>query len=139
MNNVEFVKSLYDAFKRGDLETIFAASDSNIDWFSNADPALLPWGGEGKGVAAAKEYFKELVAHVKFEFVHAARNYRRPEFRDCAGPFDRQLDSIRRSIRRRMGAYVQDSRRESDRVSGISVTLTPWFRPTSAATFILSP
>jgi ketosteroid isomerase-like protein len=67
MNNIEFVKSLYDAFKRGELDTIYAAANPNIDWISNADPALIPWGGERKGVAAAKEFFKELSAHVKFD------------------------------------------------------------------------
>ncbi|MCW2286140.1 ketosteroid isomerase-like protein [Rhodoblastus acidophilus] len=67
MNNVELVKSLYDAFKRGDLETIFAASDPNIKWISNADPALIPWGGERNGVEAAKGFFKELGDHVEFE------------------------------------------------------------------------
>ena len=66
-DNVEFVKSLYDAYKRGDLETILAASDPNIRWFSNADPALIPWGGERNGVAAVKEYFRELGAHIEFE------------------------------------------------------------------------
>ena len=66
-DNVEFVKSLYDAYKRGDLETILAASDPNIRWFYNADPTLIPWGGERNGVAAVEEHFKEIGAHVEFE------------------------------------------------------------------------
>jgi ketosteroid isomerase-like protein len=66
-NTIELVQSLYEAFKRGDLETIFAAVDPNINWISNADPALIPWGGERKGVAAAKEFFEELAEHVEFE------------------------------------------------------------------------
>ena len=80
MDNVEFVKSLYDAFKRGDLETIFAANDPNIRWFSNADPALIPWGGEGEGIAAAKQYFKELAAHVKFESLTPREIIGAPDF-----------------------------------------------------------
>jgi uncharacterized protein len=67
MNNVELVQSLYGAFNRGDLETIFAAGDPNIIWICNADPALIPWGGERKGVEATKEFFQLLAEHVEFE------------------------------------------------------------------------
>lgn len=42
MNNIELVQSLYDAFKRGDLETIFAVADPDIHWVSNANPPLIP-------------------------------------------------------------------------------------------------
>ncbi len=80
MDNVEFVKSLYDAFKRGDLETFFAASDPNISWFSNADPALIPWGGERKGVAAVKEFFKELAAHLEIESFTPREFFGSPDF-----------------------------------------------------------
>jgi len=67
MNNVELVQSLYDAFKRGELETIYAATDPNVKWISLADPALIPWGGERKGVQGAKEFFREIAEHVEFE------------------------------------------------------------------------
>jgi uncharacterized protein len=80
MDNVEFVQSLYDAFNRGDLETIFAASDPNIDWISNADPALIPWGGERKGVAAVKEFFKELAAHMEIESFTPREFFGGPDF-----------------------------------------------------------
>ena len=67
MDNVEFVKSLYAAFKRGDLETLYANSDSNIEWVSNCDPQLIPWGGERKGTSGMRSYFAEIVAHIEFE------------------------------------------------------------------------
>jgi ketosteroid isomerase-like protein len=67
MDNIEFVKSLYAAFKRGDLETLYANSDPNIEWYSNIDPMLIPWGGERKGVSGMKSFFAELAAHVDFE------------------------------------------------------------------------
>lgn len=67
MDNVEFVKSLYAAFKRGDLETLYANSDANIEWYSNTDPMLVPWGGERKGISGMKSFFAELSAHVDFE------------------------------------------------------------------------
>jgi ketosteroid isomerase-like protein len=67
MDNVELVKSLYAAFKRGDLETLYANSDPNIEWFSNNDPLLIPWGGERKGTSGMRSYFAEVAAHVDFE------------------------------------------------------------------------
>jgi ketosteroid isomerase-like protein len=67
MDNVEFVKSLYAAFKRGDLETLYAHSDPNIEWVSNCDPLLIPWGGERKGTSGMMSYFAEVAAHVDFE------------------------------------------------------------------------
>jgi ketosteroid isomerase-like protein len=67
MDNVEFVKSLYAAFKRGDLETLYAHSDPNIEWVSNCDPLLIPWGGERKGTSGMRSYFAEIAAHVDFE------------------------------------------------------------------------
>jgi len=67
MDNVEFVKSLYAAFKRGDLETLYAHSDPNIEWVSNCDPRLIPWGGERKGTSGMRSYFAEIANHVDFE------------------------------------------------------------------------
>jgi uncharacterized protein len=67
MDNVEFVKSLYAAFKRGDLQTLYENNDPNIEWYSNADPMLIPWGGERKGLSGMKSFFAELGAHVDFE------------------------------------------------------------------------
>jgi ketosteroid isomerase-like protein len=67
IDTADLVYSLYDAFERGDLATIFAACDPEIEWVSNADPALIPWGGRRAGVQAAKQFFAEIAAHVEFE------------------------------------------------------------------------
>ncbi len=80
MDNIEFVKSLYAAFRRGDLETILASSAPNIGWISNADPALIPWGGERNGVAAVQEYFRELAAHVEFVSFTPREYFGGPDF-----------------------------------------------------------
>ena len=72
MNNVELVKSLYAAFTRGDLDAIFAACDPNIKWISNSDPALIPWGGERKGIDGARSFFKEVAAHIEYRIFSAA-------------------------------------------------------------------
>jgi ketosteroid isomerase-like protein len=61
------VHSLYAAFQRGDLATILAACDPEIEWVSNADPELIPWGGHRKGVQQAKKFFAVIAEHVEFE------------------------------------------------------------------------
>lgn len=80
MNNVEFVKSLYAAFVRGDIEALMAASDPNIEWISNADPALIPWGGERKGRDGARSFFSELAAHVDIESFQPREFLQGPDF-----------------------------------------------------------
>ncbi|WP_298428351.1 nuclear transport factor 2 family protein [Rhodoblastus sp.] len=67
MNNVDFVKSLYAAFLSGGLDKILAAADPHIEWKSNTDPALLPWGGERKGVKEISGYFSELALNIEIE------------------------------------------------------------------------
>ena len=67
MDNVKFVQSLYSAFSRGDMETIYEGCDPNIDWWSNVDPALVPWGGGRRGIDGVKSFFAEIAAHVDFE------------------------------------------------------------------------
>lgn len=67
MNNVEFVKSVYAAFLSGGIDKILAAADPNIEWRSNTDPTLLPWGGARKGVKQIAVYFSELALNVEIE------------------------------------------------------------------------
>lgn len=66
-DSIQLVKSLYAAFARGDLETIYAACDPKIEWYCNADPALIPWGGERKGAAGVRDFFAELLGHIEME------------------------------------------------------------------------
>ncbi len=67
MNNVEFVKSVYAAFLSGGMEKVLAAADPQIEWKSNTDPALLPWGGARKGLNQITGYFVELARNVELE------------------------------------------------------------------------
>jgi ketosteroid isomerase-like protein len=73
IDTAETVHSLYAAFQRGDLATILAACDPKIEWVSNADPELIPWGGHRKGVQQAKKFFAEIAEHVEFESFHPLR------------------------------------------------------------------
>ena len=67
MSNVEFVKSIYAAFVSGGIEKILTAADPQIEWKSNTDPALLPWGGEHKGLDQVMACFTELARNVEIE------------------------------------------------------------------------
>jgi ketosteroid isomerase-like protein len=67
IDTAETVRSLYASFQRGDIATILGACDPEIEWISNADPELIPWGGHRKGVQQAKKFFAEIAEHVEFE------------------------------------------------------------------------
>jgi len=62
MDIVRMVQRLYAAFGRGDIETIVRACDPDVVWISNADPALLPFGGEHRGPEGVRSFFRELAA-----------------------------------------------------------------------------
>ena len=67
MDPVSATKSLYEAFGRGDLATIVGAMHERIEWISNSDPKLLPWGGRNVGPdAATKGFFAPLVENIEF-------------------------------------------------------------------------
>ncbi|MCI4680906.1 nuclear transport factor 2 family protein [Rhodoblastus acidophilus] len=67
MNNIDFIKSLYAAFLSGGIDKILAAADPHIEWKSNTDPGLLPWGGERKGIEQVTAFFSELALNVEIE------------------------------------------------------------------------
>jgi ketosteroid isomerase-like protein len=55
--NVEKVKSAYEAFDRGDIEAVLEALDDDIEW--NV-PAVLPHGAQAKGRDEVGEFFQDL-------------------------------------------------------------------------------
>jgi uncharacterized protein len=67
MDSVQLVQSIYAAFARGDIDSILAAIDPNIVWISNADPALLPFGGERRGIDGVRSFFRELAANIALD------------------------------------------------------------------------
>lgn len=67
MDNIDFVKSLYAAYSSGRIDTLLQAMDPKIRWYSNADRALLPWGGERSGQTEARRFFEELAANYETE------------------------------------------------------------------------
>ena len=50
--NITFVRSLYEAFNRGDVDTVLGAFDENIDWY---EAEGMPYGGHHHGPQAVAE------------------------------------------------------------------------------------
>ncbi len=70
-DNVKLVQSIYAAFARGDIESILAATDPDIAWISNADPALLPFGGERAGIQRSPVIFSRAGREYRVGFLSA--------------------------------------------------------------------
>lgn len=66
-DNADFIRSLYDAFKRGDVQTILDNLDPSIEWASHGDGALIPWGGRRSGRQGAASFFQALADNLDFE------------------------------------------------------------------------
>jgi ketosteroid isomerase-like protein len=66
-DNPAFVRSLYDAFGRGDIETIIDNLDPAIEWVSNGSGDTIPWGGTRSGRAGAASFFQALGDNLEFE------------------------------------------------------------------------
>jgi uncharacterized protein len=55
--NVDIVRRGYDAFGRGDLDSLLALFDENIEWISSG-PADLPTAGTRRGREQVRDFFK---------------------------------------------------------------------------------
>lgn len=60
--NVAVVQSLYEAYARGDLETIFSLLDSEIEVYQSS---RLPWGGTYKGLEGFGAFIGKLTEHIE--------------------------------------------------------------------------
>jgi ketosteroid isomerase-like protein len=66
-NTPDFIRSLYAAFGRGDLQAILDKMEPSIEWTSNGDAAVIPWGGKRLGVDGVASFFQALADNVDFE------------------------------------------------------------------------
>lgn len=80
MDNVRLAQSLYAAFARPDIETIVASCDPSVIWISNADPALLPFGGERRGLDGVRSFFRELAANIEVDSYEPLQFFGGPDF-----------------------------------------------------------
>ena len=66
-DNSAFVRSLYDAFGRGDMQSMFDNVDPAIEWVSNGSGETIPWGGKRNGRAGVASFFQALGDNLDFE------------------------------------------------------------------------
>jgi hypothetical protein len=57
--NVDVVRRAYEAFGRGDIQTLLGTCDENIDWITPG-PAELPTAGHRRGRQEVARFFQEL-------------------------------------------------------------------------------
>jgi ketosteroid isomerase-like protein len=55
--NVELVRSAYEAYNRRDVEAVLACFDPAIDWHT---PSSLAWGAHVSGIEAVAQFFQGL-------------------------------------------------------------------------------
>ena len=65
--NVALVQSLYAAFGRGDMETLFGALADDIEWILPGPPEVIPFAGTHRGREAVIQFFMTLSKTVQFE------------------------------------------------------------------------
>jgi ketosteroid isomerase-like protein len=59
--NVALVRSIYDAFARRDIPTVFALFDENVTIDQSTE---VPWGGSFRGAEQAMQFFAGLIQHI---------------------------------------------------------------------------
>jgi ketosteroid isomerase-like protein len=57
VDNVAVIRTGYDAFARGDIETVLSLFDPAIQWYS---PDTIPFGGSYEGQAGVGEFFSKI-------------------------------------------------------------------------------
>jgi uncharacterized protein len=58
--NIALVKKLYEAFARGDVQTILDHVTEDVKW-SNPGPSIVPYFGDRTGPGQVREFFNHLV------------------------------------------------------------------------------
>ena len=67
MTNTEIVKGMYEAFGRGDIETILNGLADNVEWVSSPESKTIPAGGTYRGRAAVAGFFKKVADSTEFD------------------------------------------------------------------------
>ena len=55
--NIKTIQMIYEAFGRGDLETILANVTDDVDWATEASGTGAPWYGPHSGPAGVTDFF----------------------------------------------------------------------------------
>jgi ketosteroid isomerase-like protein len=72
-DNITFISSLYEAFGRGEIETILVNCDPTVIWFSNCNEDLIARGGTRHGTSGVVSFFVTLSHNLDFELFEPQR------------------------------------------------------------------
>ena len=73
--NVKTVQKIYDCFGNGDVHGILSKLDNDVVWIHPGDPAILPFAGKRKGLAAVTGFFQQVGQNLQFN-VFQPSNFR---------------------------------------------------------------
>jgi ketosteroid isomerase-like protein len=65
--NAKTIMSVYEAFGRGDVAAILDAVTDDVDWASEANPAVAPWHGVRHGKEAVAGFFADFGSTMEVE------------------------------------------------------------------------
>jgi ketosteroid isomerase-like protein len=64
--NIALVQKVYEAFAKGDIETILAMNDPSVEWISGGSRDDFPTLGRRQGIEGAASFFKDVAEHDQF-------------------------------------------------------------------------
>ncbi|HLJ55355.1 MAG TPA: nuclear transport factor 2 family protein [Chthonomonadaceae bacterium] len=62
--NVQVIKDIYAAFKRGDVQGILDRLTDDVEWILHLDP-VVPWSGDYSGKARIPKFFENIAKSVQ--------------------------------------------------------------------------
>ena len=65
-DNLTTVKAVYEAFGRGDVETILEAVADDVDWAVDAEP-IAPWYGQRTGKGGVASFFADIASAMEVQ------------------------------------------------------------------------
>ena len=65
--NVKTIQSMYDAFGRGDIESVLADVTDDVDWAAEANGSGAPWYGPHHGPAGVAAFFAAFGSTMEIE------------------------------------------------------------------------
>jgi ketosteroid isomerase-like protein len=64
-DNVKKIQSMYEAFGRGDVQTLLDSMTDDIDWSVESSSATAPWYGQRQGKEATSAFFQDYGSSVE--------------------------------------------------------------------------
>ena len=63
--NLQTIRTIYDAFGRGDVETILAQLTDDVDWAADASDDAAPWYGRRTGKNEVGRFFADVAGAIE--------------------------------------------------------------------------